>query len=35
VDGVQIRIGAELYDAASRDGAHGFEVEHITLERSP
>jgi hypothetical protein len=33
VDGVQLRMGAALYEPASRAGAHGFEVERITLER--
>ena len=35
VEGVQLRIGAELYDAAARAGRHGFEVERVVLERAP
>jgi hypothetical protein len=35
VEGVQLRIGAELYDEAARAGPHGFEVERVVLERAP
>lgn len=33
VDGIQIRIGAALYDADTPDRSHGFEVERIMLVR--
>jgi hypothetical protein len=33
LDGVQLRIGARLYPGGSAEGAHGFEVESVSLTR--
>jgi hypothetical protein len=34
LDGIQVTVPAELYDAAARQKAHGFELARIQLERA-